>query len=435
MKTSVAVSVFILAIGLGFGWWNHQRFAFAEGTQKQLLSALAKNGVIISSGDLGRITKLTREDTLERGEHATRRIIELEKAADGLPDSDKENLVLYQKLRRDRAILVKSLDSVGLKHLINTAKAEEGLSKKSREKLIFFALTNLAIDYPQAVLEIIVSTPDLVGSGDLSKYNVSFALGRLARENPTAALAWFKENKERFPDSNSADKIIIGTATHDPKLAFSLIRELNVKDERKAVKDILNTAVSPEENTAVFSALRNHLAGMDSLEKREVIKRAGFQVLAENLTRDGFDAASRWLATMKPTPDELESLANGLHHPRVSAESGRWMEWLGINLAAGKYEQRVGQMMQSWASSDFRAAGKWLGETPDSPVKTIATQSYAASISRCYPETAVQWALTLPPGQGREKTLKEIHQNWPADSPEAAAAFAKEYGIPDSDPP
>lgn len=435
MKVSVAVSILILAIGIGLGWQNHQRLVSAASAHTKLRTAADKNGMMIRSGNVGRVTKLEREDSTKRGGLAAQKIIELEKAMDVLPDPDKENLVLFQKLYRDKAILVQSLDAVGLKNLITSAGEDESLSKKSRARLIFSSLNNLAIDYPQAALEMISSSRDLIGNEDFSKYSVNFALGRWARENPTAALAWFQENKERFPDSDSADKIIIGTATHDPKLAFSLIRELSVKDESKTVKDIVDTAVSPEERTAICSAFRDHLASLDSVEKREEIKRAGFRVLAENLTRGGFDTASQWLARVNFTPDELEALADGLYAPRVSAESGRWMEWLGTNLPAGSYEEQVDRMMARWASSDFRAAGKWLGSTPESSVKTVATQSYAEAISSYHPESAAQWALTLPPGQDREKTLKKIHRNWPKDAPEAAAAFAKEHGIQSSDPP
>ena len=49
-----------------------------------------------------------------------------------------------------------------------------------------------------------------------------------------------------------------------------------------------------------------------------------------------------------------------------------------------------------------------------------------------HPQVAAQWALTLPDGDERDATLKQIYQNWPktdAAAIEAAAAFAKENGI------
>lgn len=95
MKVSVAVSILILAIGIGLGWQNHERLASAESTHKQLLSEAARSGMMIGSGDVGRVTKLEREDSTKRGQLAARKIIELEKAMDALPENpDQENLAL-----------------------------------------------------------------------------------------------------------------------------------------------------------------------------------------------------------------------------------------------------------------------------------------------------------------------------------------------------
>ena len=35
------------------------------------------------------------------------------------------------------------------------------------------------------------------------------------------------------------------------------------------------------------------------------------------------------------------------------------------------------------------------------------------SVASIEPETATQWAMTLPPGKDRDQTLKTIHSNWP----------------------
>jgi hypothetical protein len=37
--------------------------------------------------------------------------------------------------------------------------------------------------------------------------------------------------------------------------------------------------------------------------------------------------------------------------------------------------------------------------------------------------------MTLPPGPGRDSTLRTVYQNWPASDPEGAAAFAREHGL------
>lgn len=72
--------------------------------------------------------------------------------------------------------------------------------------------------------------------------------------------------------------------------------------------------------------------------------------------------------------------------------------------------------------------GEWLAATFDGPVRTTSIQACARTISQHQPQTAAQWAMTLPPGQDRDKTLKRTYNNWRKDAPEAAA-FAQEHGI------
>ena len=88
-------------------------------------------------------------------------------------------------------------------------------------------------------------------------------------------------------------------------------------------------------------------------------------------------------------------------------------------------------MVNNWTRNDYQAAG--IGEPgAGGPTKQTAVRSYAETIARCDPETAAQWALTLPAGKNREETLQHIHRNLPKDddaSKAAAEAFAKKHGI------
>jgi hypothetical protein len=86
-------------------------------------------------------------------------------------------------------------------------------------------------------------------------------------------------------------------------------------------------------------------------------------------------------------------------------------------------------MIQNWTEKDYRAAGTWLASTPDSPTKQAAVRSYAETVAPYDPETAAQWALTLPADEKRTQTLKRIHQQWPKDDAAGAAAFAEKNGI------
>lgn len=51
------------------------------------------------------------------------------------------------------------------------------------------------------------------------------------------------------------------------------------------------------------------------------------------------------------------------------------------------------------------------------------------AVAEYEPQVAAQWALTLPAGEARQRTLLRIYQNWPKADAAAAAAFAKEQGL------
>ena len=117
-----------------------------------------------------------------------------------------------------------------------------------------------------------------------------------------------------------------------------------------------------------------------------------------------------------------------LHHNEV----GQWIEWAGETLPADQAKAQIGPLMQDWIENVYQAAGTWLAKAPAGPTKEAGISAYAVAVSHYEPETAAQWALTLPPGKERDQTLRQIYQNWPTtDSAgkEAAEAFKVEHGI------
>jgi hypothetical protein len=77
-------------------------------------------------------------------------------------------------------------------------------------------------------------------------------------------------------------------------------------------------------------------------------------------------------------------------------------------LPPAQHEIQVNHMINQWASNDYQAAGQWLLETPAGPSKTTAIKSYAETVAHHHPESARQWANSLPPGQDRDDLLQRI---------------------------
>jgi hypothetical protein len=54
---------------------------------------------------------------------------------------------------------------------------------------------------------------------------------------------------------------------------------------------------------------------------------------------------------------------------------------------------------------------------------------FKSALPEYEPASAAQWAMTLPPGEDRDETLKSVYQNWPETDPAAKEAFKKQHGI------
>jgi hypothetical protein len=293
------------------------------------------------------------------------------------------------------------------------------------------SIMTFANDHPQAALTLLTESSDLYEGGWIGTHIISSSLAKWAKKDPLAALEWVRKNSEKFPDLNTDDAkrgLISGTAIQDPRLAFKLIGELGIKDNSNVISRIMRTARTPEERTATLAALREHLATIPDEKARTEAGRAAIGQLAGSVLQENFDNASKWIASSKLTPKELESFADGLFSSKTS-ESGQWIEWIGQNLPPEKAAQKIESLVSNWTRNDYQAAGKWLATAPEGPTKNAAIRSYAETVSRYEPETAAQWALTLPPGKNRDETLRNIYHNWPGGESAAKAAFAKEHGI------
>ncbi|MCX6878477.1 MAG: hypothetical protein NTW21_32380 [Verrucomicrobia bacterium] len=444
MKSSLALAVLILAIGAGLGWHDSQQLAAIRQTRDQLVAEAAARGIVVELANPPARPRTTRPERENRQADAKLIAAEFiafgrereafEKAAGGHRDEVmQKQMVRRMTDLRDRMM---ALDPAQLTSLIAEVRASPDLSDEVRKRLVAVAVLALANDHPQAVLELFTGTSELAKDDVSGGYVVSSSLARWAKDDPQAALAWVRQHAASHPDLVTDDAkrgLLSGAAIQDPRLAFRLIGELGLKDPDEAIRNIVSAAQTPDERSTMLAALREHLATLTDAGARDAAATANLTILANGVGRDGFAAASQWLAAAKLSPAELAGVAAGLNYDTGhSGETGQWIEWLGETLPSGKSAYRIQYLVASWTYSDSQAAGQWLAATPDGPAKNTAIRSYAETISRYEPETAAQWALTLPVGSTRDETLRQIYQNWPRRDPaavEAAAAFAQQHGI------
>ncbi|MGL5020235.1 MAG: hypothetical protein ACRDBP_19015, partial [Luteolibacter sp.] len=290
----------------------------------------------------------------------------------------------------------------------------------------------LSNDHPQTALALFTESADLFTEGGMGNHVISSSLAKWAKDDPLAAVEWVKNNSAKFPDLITDDAkrgLISGTAAQDPRLAFKLIGELGIKEISQSINGIILAAKTPEERTTTLTALREHLATITDEKARTELSANAVRRFANNLVEAGFDAGARWIAESDFSPTELESFASALPGSAKSGETGKWIEWVGEKLPPDKADDRIENLVNNWTSNDYQAAGKWLATAPDGPTKNTAIRSYAITVSEYEPATAAQWALTLPPGNDRDQTLKTIYRNWPKEDAAAKEAFKQEHGI------
>lgn len=439
MKISIAISLLILAAAASLGWHDHQRLVFVREHHAKLTAEATTLGISIDSENPAGPVRLTKRERGRDDREAEAKLVAAEFIAlakemeaieknGGSPDAEQQKKITGIL---DRMM---SLDASQMKTLVAEFCAAKDLKDEHRQGLIGLSVMTLASDHPQTALALFTESSELFKDGNMGEHIISSSLARWAKDDPSGALEWVRKNSEKFPDliTNEAKQgLISGAASQDPKLAFKLIAELGLKHEEalQAISRIMNAANDPEGRTASLAALREHLASFPDEKSRNEAATSPMSSLAGGLAREGFESATQWIAEAKLSTAELEGIASGLGYSVKSGETGRWIEWIGETLSQDKADRQIRNVVSNWTENDYQAAGKWLAAAPDSPSKNIAIRSYAETISKYEPETAVQWALTLPPGKDREQTLKRIHDNWPGDDSAAKDAFAKEHGI------
>ena len=421
MKISIGLSILILAAAATLGWHDHQRLVTVREHHTRLVTEAATLGIALDPShpaDPVRITKRERENKEADAKAAAAEFIAFAKEMEaiekegGPPDEATQERIIEIM---DRLM---SLDASQLKILIAAVRADKSLKDETRQGLIGFSIMTLANDHPQTALALFTESSDLFKDGNMmSVHVVSSSLAKWAKDDPLAAFDWVRKNGEKFPDLVTDDAkrgLISGAAANDPKLAFKLIGELGFKDQSQAISGIMSAAKTPEERTATLAALRGHLATMPDEKARNEATASAMGGLTRGLAQEGFASATQWITGANFSPSELESFTGGLSSSTKSEETGQWIEWIGEKLPPKTSEASIRNIVRNWTENDYQAAGKWLSGTPAGPTKNAAIRTYAETVSRYDPTTATQWAMTLPPGEDRDETLKDIQEKSPA---------------------
>jgi hypothetical protein len=440
MKASLTITAIILAVAGIMGWQNHAKLTDARDVRKRLVEEARALGLeaeeVLKGGSSPRRMKTQREAGEDKQAHAkdfAKRLAAFANEMKKAQESGEEPDPGMQK--RIFAIIdeMLNLDASQLKTLVAELRVLPDVDEEMRRGIIGFAIMTMAEDHPAAALALFTESSDILSEGGgPSNHVVTSALAKWAEDDPMAALEWVRANAKTHPDVVN-DKtqlgILTGAARQDPRLAFKLIGELGVKNPREAGEGIARAVKTPAERTAVLEALRNHLKSSTDTAANEELEKSTMQALGGKMANEGYDASISWLESAALSGTEAKAVAESLSWWEVKGDTGKWIDWMSDKLPAEKFNHKVGEMMEQWTRQDYKAAGEWINASEDGPARQAAARTYAVTVAPYEPESAAQWAETLPPGKDRDEAFKFIHSEWENKDKAAAEEFARKHGI------
>ena len=418
MKISIAFSLLILVLGSVLGWQENQLHASVRASHEKLVVQAAQLGITLDptfAVEGMRVTKRGRqhEDKEADAKTLAAEYIAFAKEREAIEKKGGQPAMATLEQAQKFKDRILALDPAQMRILIAEIRANQDLRPETQKELMSLPIMILASDHPQTALAMLTESPDFMKENGMDSLAMVKSLTKWSKDDPAAALEWVRANGAKFPDLVTEDAkcgMISGTAVNDPQLAFKLIAELGIKDGNTGVRMIAGAAKTSEQRTATLAALRAHLATLPEGKIRDQASGVAIQELGWSIGKEGFEAGSKWLENAALSPEELADFCESAY-PIKSEESGKWIEWIGTKLPVEKSERSISMRVLNWMENDYQAVGKWLAATPAGPSKNISIRRYAETAAFYEPESAVQWAMTLPPGQDRDETLKKIDQN------------------------
>lgn len=439
MKIPILTSIGILALTAAAGWRTDHRLNEARRINAGWLAEAAALGIPVGENESGGAMRRPHDseqdksptESLERKEagELSREFRTLMLEVDDIRQQGRNQ---DDGMKRKITVMIDRLVSMNaeqLKAMIGSTLTDNSLKENLRQDLVASFLMQLGKLNPQEALALWRQSPEKFTNDSQTQAFVTSALSNWSRKDPSAAMEWITANNEVFSNiisDNAKRDIVVSVAASDPALAFEFARRLKIDNGPRVASGIAGAAATPKARTTALAALRTFAGGNGETAAQDQILAQAMPNLAKGAAKDGFSPCTAWIRTVKMDEKELFAFVRGIP---LSREEGLWIEWMGRNLPADKFETTVHERIAKWAAGDHKAVGDWLNATPDSPVRQAAISAFAETVARYEPESAEQWAMTLPAGARRDGTLKQIRSNWPATAPEAAAAFARRHGL------
>jgi len=433
VKTPIVLFILSLSLFTGFAWHFQRQLSAARATQLEPVEEAAPQ----TTADIPPVvTQPVRPDRSKELPKKSGHAIAASYLAwaenafaprtePGPPDAASQQQFL--KLIDQMA----ALESHEMKALAVRVSMDETLNIQLRRGLMDRAVRALTPINPANAVDAAIGSQDLLKDDPMPSRMINHALFGWSQKDFPAALDWLRKNSSSYPEL--IDDVTKGTVVgnydgKDYAAAFALIGEVGIAEPYVATQGIVNKAKTVQERTAVLAALRDYLPTISNKTFRWQAGDYALASLGSACAAEGFEPATEWAESAQMTPIELGSFSKQLGSAIKPGEESRWIEWFGKQLQPDRLQKPVDRVIDAWVKKDHKAISTWLTEAPEGPGKQAAIYRFATSVAYYEPETAAQWALTLPADEKRKKCLIEVYCNWPKKdeaSKAAAEAFAQ----------
>lgn len=238
--------------------------------------------------------------------------------------------------------------------------------------------------------------------------------------------AWSKTNP------TSALRWYTGLEEGDIKSqARNLILDRVAKTDPQRALDFANQLPEGKDQSQLISRALASLGARDSAEALAAAQR-----LPEGSSRKvGIDSVVNQVAStnikeaqrlIEELPPNTVTSAGAAVASALTRQSPETaLEWAATLPDGQSKEAAFGGIAREWAGRDVQAAATWLDTLPAGATKNSAVASFATRAAPRDPEGATAWAATLPPGSQRSSVLSQTVGIWQRINPEAAAEWIK----------
>jgi hypothetical protein len=436
MKTPVALTIIVIAVGLWWGLRERSHLEEIRDRHSQLVIEAQELGIPTDASTPhhpSRNQKRLREDSGAEIREFADTLVAFAKEMEEGGESETADAESQQKRVVELIQGMLSLNGSELKLLITEMRNRTDIDDGMRSNIIGFSIMMLAQQHPESALALYTGSSDLLDGVEVGDHVLSSALNQWAKDQPLAALEWIKENASKHPELVNDEArlaVIAGAAQSDFGLAFQLAAELKPGAlDGDVMNRMARSANTPERQAQFLTALRKQAAATTDKKAGEELLQSGLGSLFSQVTDAGYEKSMTWLESAQLSTVEASRLTQGLNYHTTKADTGKWLDWISSQTdTGGKSEDKTRNLVQEWTRNDYKAAGQWLASTPAGPFKETATMSYLETVAPYDANVAAQWAQTLT-AEKQVAALKKIHAVIQSKDKAAAEDFATRHGL------